>query len=132
MTSIHPDNDANNFEAALKQALRPQDPPSGFADRVLARTAQESVQPVRRSRNPWRGIFAQPLLRWTAFAAITASLILGFVQQRKANREHAEGEAAKQRLMLALRIAGSKLQLARAKVNQTNYESQQNQQQEKE
>ena len=35
-------------------------------------------------------------------------------------REHAQGEAAKQRLMLALRVAGSKLQLAKAKVNEMN------------
>ena len=35
-------------------------------------------------------------------------------------RQRAEGEAAKQQLMLALRIAGSKLQLAKEKVNEIN------------
>jgi hypothetical protein len=35
-------------------------------------------------------------------------------------RERAQGEAAKQRLMLALRIAGSKLQLAKSRVNEIN------------
>jgi hypothetical protein len=37
---------------------------------------------------------------------------------QQARREHAQGEAAKQQLMLALHIAGSKLQLAKARVNE--------------
>jgi hypothetical protein len=45
---------------------------------------------------------------------------VGTVHYRNQRREHARGEAAKQQLMLALRIAGSKLQLARSKVNQIN------------
>jgi hypothetical protein len=131
MNRIHPDNDANNLEAALKQALRSQDPPSGFADRVLASVGDRRTQ-ATLSRNPWHAIFAQPLLRWTAFAAITASLVLGFVHQRSIVRERAQGEAAKQRLMLALRIAGSKLQIARSKVNQINTDGTRQPDQEKE
>ena len=36
------------------------------------------------------------------------------------HRERAQGEAAKKQLMLALRVAGSKLQLAKSKVNEMN------------
>ena len=87
----------------------------------------------RLSRNPWHAFFTQPLVRWAAFAAITASLTVGFIHHREVVRERAAGEAAKERLMLALRIAGSKLQMARAKVNQINADdSTQQQDQEKE
>ena len=44
------------------------------------------------------------------------------------HREQAKGEAAKQRLMLALRVAGSKLQLAKAKVNEMNANENKNRQ----
>jgi hypothetical protein len=46
-------------------------------------------------------------------------MILG-VHLHSVRRERAQGEAAKQRLMLALRIAGSKLQLAKSRVNEIN------------
>jgi len=42
------------------------------------------------------------------------------VTRTGACRQCGRSEAAKQRLMLALRVAGSKLQLAKAKVNEMN------------
>ena len=108
----------------LKKALRRQESPEGFADRVLARVAEQKPAPRKAMSNPWSRIFSPPLVRWTAFAAISACLVGGVrfaeVQHAKAVRERAEGEAAKQQLMLALRIAGSKLQLAKSKVDQLN------------
>ena len=112
------------IEDELKKALRRQEPPEGFDDRVLARIAAQDSAQRKVASNPWLRIFSQPLVRWTAFAAISACLVGGVrfaeVQHDKAIRERAEGEAAKQRLMLALRIAGSKLQLAKSKVDQLN------------
>ncbi len=57
-------------------------------------------------------------------AAIFLALIAGSLHYRqiqidKARIERAQGEAAKRRLMLALRIAGSKLHIAKTKVNET-------------
>ena len=126
------ENETTNIERALRDALRHESAPPDFSDRVLARIAQQA--PERRlSRNPWHAFFTQPLVRWAAFAAITASLTVGFIHHREVIRERAAGEAAKERLMLALRIAGSKLQIARAKVNQINADgSTQQQDQEKE
>ena len=110
------------IEDELNKALRRQEPPEGFAERILARVAaQDSAQP-RPASKPWLWIFSRPIVRWTAFAAISACLVgsvrFAEVQHDKAIHERAEGEAAKQRLMLALRIAGSKLQLAKSKVDQ--------------
>jgi len=108
----------NGLDEALKQALRRQDAPEDFAQQVMARvTAQNSGrQPVRDS---WLSLFTQPIMRWAALAAVAAAMILG-VHLYNLRRERAEGEAAKQRLMLALRVASSKLQLAKAKVNEMN------------
>lgn len=122
------DNDTNRAEDTLKRALRRQEAPDGFADRVLARAAEQNSAESRRGhRDSWWRVFAQPVVRWATVAALAAALVTGGlhyrqVQYDKAERERAQGEAAKQRLMLALRIASSKLQLARSKVNEINAE----------
>ena len=110
------DDEMNRMEDALRKALRRREAPEGLADRVLARIAQHRSL-SRTSRDSWLGIFRYPLLRWASAAALSVVLVAGGVHYRNVRR--AEGEAAKQRLMLALRIAGSKLQLARSKVNQS-------------
>jgi cytochrome bd-type quinol oxidase subunit 1 len=116
------------FEDELKNALRRQAPPDGFADRVLARAAEQDSRPAKRTwLDSWLNIFAQPfapanLLHWATVAAVAAALVVGGVHYRNVHvqRERAQGEAAKARLLLALRIAGSKLQLAKARVDQIN------------
>ncbi|MGH9496750.1 MAG: hypothetical protein ACRD3B_17260 [Candidatus Sulfotelmatobacter sp.] len=113
------DNETNNLERALKQALQRENAPPDFTDQALARIAEKKTErPL--FHNPWPAMFTQPLIRWAAFSTITAALVFGFIHHRAVVRERTEGEAAKQQLMLALRIAGSKLQIARAKVNQIN------------
>ena len=109
------------FEDELKNALQRQEAPDGFADRVLAGAAGQTPRPLRFTWRDslWNG-FAQPLLRWAAVAAVSVALVAGSVHYRNVQRERARGEAAKERLLLALRIAGSKLQMARAKVDQIN------------
>ena len=111
------DNDMNRLEDALKHALRQEEAPEGFADRVLNCVAKPSINEPA-TRRFWRGLFAQPLVRWAAAAAVCAAVVICGIQYRQAQQERAEGEAAKQQLVLALRIAGSKLQLAKSKVQQ--------------
>jgi hypothetical protein len=123
----------NDLEKRLQESFRRVDAPPGFADRVLARVAQQSSG-TREPRN-WRSFFTLPGMRFAAVAAASVALIAGglhldsihrahvareIAQRAAIERDRAQGEAAKQRLMLALRIAGSKLQLARTKVNQIN------------
>ena len=121
------------LDKELKDALRRQPPPDGFTEGVLARAAtQESPQPSP-THDSWLKLFTQPVLRWAYVATLSAALLAGGIfyrhlQYERTQRERAEGEAAKQQLMLALRIAGSKLQLAKSKVNEMNMNQSRNRQ----
>ncbi len=112
-------NDPNRLENALRSALRREEAPEDFTANVLARVAQKESD-ARVPRGSWLALFSQPLVRWAAFAAVSICLIVGGIHYRNVQRERAQGEAAKQQLMLALRIAGNKLQLAKARVNEIN------------
>jgi len=119
MTDPNMHHDMNQMEEQLKNALRRQDAPPDFAEQVLARVAgHNSIPQVRRA--PWWQLFTPPLVRWAAITATATSLVIGNIHYRNLQRERTKGEAAKQQLMLALRIAGSKLQLAKARVNEIN------------
>lgn len=103
-----------NMDDELRNALRREDPPQGFADRVLQRAALGEVQPRPATRADW------PFMRLAAAAAIVAALAGGFqyravVQERE---ERIRGEAAKEQVIQALRLAGSKLQLVQSKVKE--------------
>jgi hypothetical protein len=101
------------LERQLKSALKREQPTGDFAARVLARVEQEkSLQPW------WRMFFAATSLRWATAVALCVLVVGGFVYQREEARERAEGEAAKQQVMLALRIAGTKVKLAQDRVQQ--------------
>ncbi|MBI1790466.1 MAG: hypothetical protein HYR60_23275 [Acidobacteria bacterium] len=94
----------SHFEDQLRSALRRKQPPAGFEDRVMSRVGP------RRSLTGWR---------W-ATAAIAASLMLsvggyGYRQY--------QGYRAKQQLMLALEITGSKLALAERRIDQLSQRS---------
>ena len=109
--------DINRLAELLKTALRREEAPPGFAERVLTRVEQRRRVTPRVEHVPWFHVFAVPAMRWAALATISTSLIVGTVHYRNLRRERVEGETAKQQLMLALHIAGGKLQLARSKVN---------------
>ena len=109
----------NLLEDALRNALRREDAPEGFALRVIACAQQHNSTSNEAQRTSWLTIFSQPVVRWAAFATVSICLVIGGVHYRNLRRAR-EGEAAKQQLMLALRIAGSKLQLAKSKVNEIN------------
>jgi len=111
--------DPNLLEDALRDALRRKDAPEGFTASVLARIAQQYSTTREVKRTSWLSIVSAPLVRWAAFATVSICLVIGGVHYRNVQRER-EGEAAKQQLMLALRIAGNKLQLAKEKVNEIN------------
>src|SRR5436190_252762 len=88
----------SEFEDDLRSALRREDPPSGFAQRVLSRTRPHAA-PGRKG--------------WIA-VGIAACLLLsagGFEYRQY------EGRKAKQELLLALEIAGSKLNNVQKKVS---------------
>jgi len=96
-----------NLDEELRAALERQEPPPGFTERVLAQVAATSVRPARSPWTPW-------------LAALAASLLLsmGVLEYR-----HYQGERAKSQVMLALRIAGSKLNKAQKKVQMITHRS---------
>ena len=94
-----------DFENQLKNALRPVEPPEGFADRVIARIERAPARP-RVAHLP----------RWVA--AIAASVLLGVIvlHQWQMNRK-AQGLEARRQLIEALRVTGEKLDIAYQIVN---------------
>jgi anti-sigma-K factor RskA len=99
-----------DVDRELTKALRREDPPAGFAERVLRRAT------TREGSLHEAGFF-----RLAAAAAIVAAVAGGF-EYRAMQRERAEGEAAKARVVLALQIAGSKLQLIQSKITRIHDE----------
>ncbi len=108
---------SEDFENQLRRALRPVDPPEGFAARVMRavpeRRASANVVPLRITKpvpaSAWR--------RFSAPAALAASLLVAVitgqhVAHRNAEREQQAGLAASRELMQALRVTSQKLDLA--------------------
>ncbi len=83
----------SELEHELRAALRRQEPPAGFAARVVARTQ------AARPRSP---------RRWIGFA-IAASLLLsaGLFEYRQY-----QGRKAARELLFALELAGNKIKIA--------------------
>jgi hypothetical protein len=98
----------NDVEGELEYALRREEPPAGFAERVLSRVGE---RPAARL----------PFVQWAAAAALVAAVAGGFDYIGK-QEQRAEGEAAKERVVLALHIAGTKLQLVQTKINRIHEE----------
>jgi hypothetical protein len=99
-----------NLESNLERALQRVSPPAGFSSRVMQRIASEDAlarsAPPARTRG-WRAVAAGLLL--TAIAG-------GWAAQRAIERR--EGERARDEVMLALRIAGSKVRTAQEHVRE--------------
>ena len=127
--------DLKDLDGELTHALRREEPSAGFADRVLNRVAE---QPAAERHRPGRfgpgitggfkGSVPQgvdirenrsqlSLLQWAAAAALVVA-VAGGVNYVAEQKERAEGEAARERVVLALHIAGAKLQLVQTKINQ--------------
>lgn len=100
------------IEEQLKRALARQEPPQGFTERVLERLKE---RPPRRRVNT-RGRWLHRVFAWRLAPVMAALLLLsgGFIY-REHERE-VSGLAAKQKLLTALQIAGSKLHETRQHV----------------
>ena len=101
----------NGLENRLREALKHEDPPSGFAERVLAR-ANESNQ------NAWIGFFTRRRLSVALACALCLVFVIGGMEYHQQRIEKARSEAAKQQLVLALQIAGEQLQFVQSKIIQ--------------
>jgi hypothetical protein len=98
----------DGFDQELRSALRRKTPSANFGARVRERVARAGDR-----RFWWRLILTWPHVRWAAVCV----LVLGGVTYRQEQKmQRARGEAAKQQVMIALRIAGAQMKIARIKV----------------
>ena len=114
-----------NLDDELKNVLRRVEPPAGFADRVLRRTTiQPPARPLELVTGP-RTAARRPLSVWYRLAAAATLVVAlgGAAEYRQLQKERTErlaGEAAKEKVVLALHIASSKLQIVQTKINRLN------------
>jgi hypothetical protein len=112
---------SEELENQLRRALRPMDAPEGFAERLMQRlpparpdTPETVVVGLpRRVQSPTRR-FGMPA---ALAASLVAAVLLGQQLadhrfQAQFAREQAEGLAAKQELLQALRVTSQKLDMA--------------------
>ena len=100
----------SSLDDELRSALRRREPLPDFTERVLARVAAAPVG--RAPRVSLAGV------RWVAAMAATLLLAAGGLEYR-----HYQGERAKDQVLLAVRIAGSKLNKAQKKVQMLTHRS---------
>jgi negative regulator of sigma E activity len=104
----------NDVEDKLRRALRPIEPPAGFAERVMRalpeRKAPAPVIVLAAARPAKRSAWQ----RFTAPAALAASLIVAVLagQHIAVENERRAGLAASRELMQALRVTSQKLDVA--------------------
>jgi hypothetical protein len=91
-----------NLDHALKEAMERKQPDPGFANRVMA-AIRESENGKRKTENR----------TWRALAAgVVLTAILGGWAAHQAAERRAEGEKAREEVLLALRITSQKLRTA--------------------
>lgn len=138
----------SRMEEELKQALRREDPGPDFADRVLARIAalpaavpEATPETVPQKADWWQKLllffqalgqsFGQslsltPQLKLAMAGALACAVLVSAVgiqryrAHERALAEAAEGQKAKEQVMLAMRIASAKLNVAQKKVRETS------------
>jgi hypothetical protein len=101
-----------NLDHELRQVLKPQDPPAGFAENVLRRatiTDQAPTTPPHSRRSRW---FALPI------AASLLAAAFGWHHYVQRQRQ-TDAERATYEVILALHIAGETLVEVQKKVQDT-------------
>jgi hypothetical protein len=102
-------------EDDLKTALRRTEPHEGFANRVLAR----ANGPAAAEPSWWQYLTVlvrPPRVQWVALSLIVSVMIPAAGVYRKERQARAEGEKAKEQLVFAMRVTGSKLHRVHQKV----------------
>jgi hypothetical protein len=116
----------NRFDEELKLALRREEPSPDFTDRVMARVAE-----LQKREKPGEGAgwlrrlaeFFQPSrMKWATAGAMAVLLVIagfGVYHRRESERrrlaEIAEGDRAKEQVLLAMRIASITCSYARSR-----------------
>lgn len=102
---------SKNLEDQLRKALRREDPPEGFAERIILQAKAAREQRWESPRPRFR------LLWPAATVAATTALVLSIsIEYRAVYQERAQEERAGRQAIQALQIASEKLNMARNKV----------------
>jgi hypothetical protein len=101
----------NPLDQELKNALKRQQPSADFTRRVMGALPSTS-EPMLSWSEAIRNLFRFPALRWAAVAAMCAALVIGVLAYRRHQQTVARGEMARAKVMLALHIASTKLNVA--------------------
>lgn len=133
----------SRLEEELRTALRREDPSPDFTDRVMARIAalpaenKQGKERKQTNRRPsWPRRLAEfferfralqfPGFKWATAAGLVCLLMFAAIgihryrEHQRAIVEMAEGEKAKEQVMLAMKIASAKLNAAQKKVQATS------------
>jgi hypothetical protein len=103
----------DELEKALKAALQREPAPDGFLDQVLLKANLRSeLAPA------WWRI---PLVRWSVACVVAVACIAGGVSEHK-RQERMRGAQARQQVLIALRITGTKLRALQRQIVKTNDE----------
>ncbi len=97
------------FEKKLQDAMRREPAPEWLEGAIMARIRQEQQA---RKPSAW---LSGAWLRW-AGAVATLAVVVGGFQFERARQERMAGEQAKQQMLMALRVTGSKLRMAQERV----------------
>ncbi len=92
------------FEEQLKSAMARREPPGDFTARVLAKAGRPVAEPGK-----WGPRWMERIRLWRLIPVLAMFLLMtgGAVYQQR--QRAARGEAAKEKLLVAMQIAGSKL-----------------------
>jgi len=112
----------NPLDHELRNALRRDEPPADFTERVMAHIQSA---PARKPdwREKLRNVFRLGALRWATAAALCVLIVIGSVAYRRHQRslaDRAEGEKARAQVMLALHIASARLNVALREVQRAD------------
>jgi hypothetical protein len=94
------------FEEELRRALARREPRADFTTRVLERVEREDRQ---KGKHGFLARFLAPR-PWRLAAAATVLLAAGGSVAYQQHEQAVRGEAAKRKLLMAVRIAGTELQ----------------------
>src|SRR5262245_2262337 len=120
----------NRFDEEMRKALRREEPSPDFTGRVMSRVTELQRQEKPREKTGWLmrlvEFFQPPTMKRAMAGAMAIALVVaGFgVYYRRENErrrlaEIAEGERAKEQVILAMRITSAKLNIAQKKVHET-------------
>jgi hypothetical protein len=100
------------FEEELRRAMARQEPPAGFTARVLERLREEQAPKLGMSLQGW----FHAMRGWGLAGAMAALLVISGSVAYQQHERSERGHAAKQKLLVAMRIAGVKLYQAHRQV----------------